>query len=140
MEQKLFTYTFLEEYQQHIRPVIKEIDVFLRGASEPICAKDAACVLDLNVSEVLRILTELGFDGNTMDKQGFLSVMERGSSPVCQMYGREMELGSPSIYTAAQIAYIYGLEEEVVKKACQKLQIKEVTAFVMPLIFAEIPY
>ena len=140
MEQRLFTYTFLEEYQQHIRPAIKEIDVFLRSSCEPICAKEAACVLDLDVAEVLGILTELGLGGNTMSRQVFLMVMERGSSPLCCIFGREMEIGSPPTYTAAQIAYIYGLEETAVKKAFQKLRIKEVTLFVMPLVFAEIPY
>lgn len=138
MERRLFTYTFLEEYKRHIWPAIGEIDVFLRAAEYPLCAADVACVLDVDEREVLSILAEIG--RNDIDKDTFLAIMARGSSSICQMYGREVEIGSPHIYSPSQIAYVYNLDIGAVENACKKIQIKEVTALTMPLVFAQIPF
>ena len=134
---ELSTYTFLEEYRQYIQPAIADVDVFLKTAVVPICAADVACVLEICEEEVKDILRKL--DVQTIDKEVFLAIMRRGSSRVCRLYAREIEAGSPIIYNERQIAYIYNLDAALVKNACQKLQIKDVTAFTMPLVFAQIP-
>jgi len=137
--ERLSTYTFLEEYQQCIQPAIADVDVFLRTTASdvPMCAADVACVLDICEEEVKNILREVGTQ--TIDKEVFFAIMRRGSSKICRLYAREIEAGSPIIYNAPQIAYIYNLDADLVKNACQKLQIKEVTTFTMPLVFAQIP-
>ena len=137
MEGRLFTYTFLEEYQNNIQPALSEIDVFLKTAEYPLYTGDVACVLDIEEAEVIAILEEIGV--GAIDRKAFLSIMQRGSSQICRLYEREMQLGSPQIYTASQIAYIYNLDIGLVKNACQKLQIKEVTNFTIPFVFAQIP-
>ena len=138
MDHKISTYTFLEEFQKYIRPSINEIDLFIKTALFPLAVTDVACVLELDEAEVLSILKKLGLV--TIDKSAFFAIMSQADSRICRLYARELEMGSPPIYTAFQISYIYNLDINDVKNACQKLQIKEVTAFTMPLIFSQIPY
>jgi len=138
MKGQVSTYTFLEEHKRYIQPTIEEIDIFLKTAEHPFQTADVACVLDISKDEVLKIMAEKGI--KTIDEDAFFTIMSAGSNRICVMYAREIEIGSPATYTAAQIAYIYNLDEILVKDACHKLQIKEVTAFTMPLIFANIPY
>ena len=138
MEKRLSTYTFWEEYQRHIEPTIAEIDIFLKTAEYPIDMAQAAYLLDLDEEEVALILAAIKCED--IDKTAFLHIMSVGSSRICRMYAKEVEVGSPLTYTASQLSYIYNLDLEDVKNACKKLQIKEATAFTMPLIFANIPY
>ena len=138
MEKRLFTYTFLEEYQRHIKPAIAEIDVFLKTSEYPLDVAQVAYVLDLDEEEVTSIMTEA--QRKTIDKKTFFIIMASGSSQICRLYHREVEAGSPYTYTPSQLSYIYNLDPEDVKNACEKLQIKEATALTMPLIFANIPY
>ena len=138
MEKRLFTYTFWEEYQRHIRPTIAEIDIFLKTAEYPLDAACVADVLDLGEMEVFSIMAAAGRE--EIDRKTFFIIMTSGSSQICRLYCREVEVGSPPTYTASQLSYIYNLDLEDVKNACKKLQIKEATAFTMPLIFANIPY
>ena len=138
MEKKLSTYTFWEEYQQHIGPTIAEIDIFLKTSEYPLDETRVAYVLDLEKEEVLSIMAASGHDN--IDKEFFFHIMSRGSSRICRLYAKEVEVGSPPTYTASQLSYIYNLDLDDVENACKKLQIKEATAFTMPLIFANIPY
>ena len=138
MDNKLFTYTFWEEYQTHIKPTIAEIDIFLRCAEYPLNIAEVACVLELDEMEIVSIMTKSGL--HIIDRAAFMHIMAAGSSEICGLYRREVEAGSPLTYTPAQLSYIYNLDIDDVKNACKKLQIKEATAFTMPLIFANIPY
>ena len=136
--ERLSTYSFLEEYRQYIQPAIADIDVFLKSAEYPLCAADVACVLDICQSEVAHIMQKSGAD--SISRSVFFDIMRAGQSRICRLYAREFEMQSPIIYSAGQIAYIYNLDDGLVKNACQKLQITEVTANTMPLIFAHIPH
>ena len=138
MDNKLFTYTFWEEYQNHIKPAITEIDIYLRCAEYPLDISEVACVLELDEAEIASIMAKAGL--RTIDRAAFMQIMASGSSEICGLYCREVEVGSPITYTPAQLSYIYNLDIDDVKNACKKLQIKEATAFTMPLIFANIPY
>jgi len=138
MDKKLSTYTFWEEYQTHIRPTIAEIDIFLKSAAYPLDIADVACLLDLEEAEIEGIMHKASL--YEIDLAAFMHIMCAGSSRICRMYCREVEIGSPPTYTVSQLSYIYNLDIEDVKNACKKLQIREATAFTMPLIFANIPY
>jgi len=138
MEKRLSTYTFWEEYQQHIGPTLAEIDIFLKTSDYPLDAARVAYVLDLDEEEVLSITAALG--QGEIGKNTFIQIMTKGSSRICRLYAKEVEMGSPHTYTASQLSYIYNLNLDDVKNACKKLQIKEATAFSLPLIFANIPY
>jgi len=131
------TYTFWEEYQNNIAPRIAAVDLFLKTAEYPLRADLVADVLGLSEIEIYQILNN---DVEKIDKDTFLVIMSQGSSDLCQLYQREMELRSPPTYTCGDIAYIYNLNYSMVENACQMLKIKEVTAFTMPLVFSNIPY
>ena len=137
MDSGLFTYTFLEEYEREIRPAIRRIDVFLKTASFPVSPANAACALDINEDEAAAAMADVGC--KEVDADAFVAMMRRAGSRICKLYQRELQTGSPSVYTAEQIAYIYDLEVGLVKNACQKMQIREITPFVLPLVFALIP-
>jgi len=138
MKKQRYTYSFLDEYNQHISPAIGAIDVFLRTAKYPLSITDVACVLDIDSAEVTDIAT--GINCDAIDKAAFIAIMARGSSRICRMYGREAACGSPPTYSAAQIAYIYNLDIGLVENACDALGIREVTTLTMPLVFSLIPY
>jgi hypothetical protein len=130
-------YTFLEEYKYNIGPRLEEIDILLKSAH----GFSVACVarlLSLDESEILAIMADMG--AKSIDRRGFLHIMKMGSSRLCDLYRRELELKSPPTYTSDDIAYIYDLDSQAVKNAYQKLKIHEATSFTMPLIFAKIPY
>jgi len=100
---------------------------------------DLACVADLlsiSVGEVIDIMNQIGI--GSLDKCGFIQIMERGSSDICGYFRREIELKSPYTYNSTQLAYIYNLNHMEVNNAFQKLEIKEATSFMMPLVFAYI--
>jgi hypothetical protein len=137
-EKQLGTYTFWEEYKKHIGPKVAAIDVFLKTAEYPLDITSVARLLSLSHCEILNIMAKL--NAKTIDKQTFLGIMEAGTSRLCRLFCREVELQSPITYTSEDIAYIYNLDHATVKTACQNLKIKEVTAFTMPLVFAKIPY
>ena len=138
MENGLSTYTFWEEYQRHIQPTLAEIDIYVKTAEYPLDMAHVAYVLDLDENEVRSIMDAAGC--HEIDKKAFFTIMASGSSRICHLYAKEVEIGSPPTYTASQLSYVYNLDLDDVKNACKKLQIKEATAFTMPLIFANIPY
>ena len=130
-------YTFLDEYRDCIRPRIREIDTFLRLRDE-FCVACVAQILSVCEEEVVQIMEILGLE--KIDRQNFMSIMQRGSSRICQLYARELNVKSPPTYTSEDIAYIYNLDLQAVKDAYQILKINEVTSFTMPLVFGKIEY
>jgi len=138
MEERLFVYTFWEEYTRYIRPSITKIDILLKSAEYPLDMSCVGQVLDIPRKEVASIMLRAGLD--KIDREAFLHIMANGSSRICHLYRKEVEIGSPPTYTASQLSYIYNLDINDVKNACEKLQIKEATVLTMPLIFANIPY
>ncbi|MCL2752992.1 MAG: hypothetical protein FWE44_02445 [Defluviitaleaceae bacterium] len=128
--------SFLEEYEQNIVPNIEAIDVFLKSAKPPFDVHCVADLLSINESEISSLLNRIGI--KHLDKSAFLQVMSNGSSKLCKMLKKEIELGSPLTYTSWELGYIYNLDYTSVKNAYRKLQIKEATSFTMPLVFAHI--
>ena len=138
MDKQLFAHTFLEEYEVYIKPALSKIDVFLKTSEYPLCASDVACVLEIDEAEVQSILHKI--DKAAIDKCTFFDIMTKGTSAICRLFSREVEIGSPPTYTPNQVAYIYNLDVSAVKNACQKLKIKEITTFTLNLVFANIPF
>ena len=65
--------------------------------------------------------------------------MEEGSSNICKIFKRELETGSPFIYTREQFAYIYDFDTGLVNDICAKLNIKELTWQNIPTVFGHLP-
>ena len=126
--------SYLEVYTDEIVPRLRAIDLRLKSGDD-IELSDAADLLGIVKDEVM--LLRGGAPGN-LSADEFLRLMLRGSSTVCGMYRRELERHSPVIYTAADIAYIYGLDRELVQAAFDKLSASAVTEYLLPEVFAEI--
>ena len=127
--------SFLDEYDKKIRPLLEEIDLFLKIEEEPFNPKQVADLLFLDEGEVEIIAGPRAL----IDKDIFMYIMSKGSSWICRMYQRELEVKSPPTYKGGELAYIYDLDADMVEAACKELKIKEVTAFTMPLVFARVP-
>jgi hypothetical protein len=124
----------LEVYIDEIIPWLQAIDLQLKSGDE-IDTVTAADLLKISEDEMTFLR---GGASRNVTSNEFLDLMRRGSSDVCGMYRRELERRSPVIYTADDIAYIYGLEHELVQMAFDKLNANAVTEYLLPEVFAEI--
>ncbi|MCL2698703.1 MAG: hypothetical protein FWE68_00145 [Defluviitaleaceae bacterium] len=124
--------SYLEVYTDEISPRLKAIDLQLKSG-EDIDTDTAADLLDLTADE-LRVLGVV----RSVTPEEFLTLMRRGPSGICGLYRRELERRSPVTYTADDIAYIYGLDHELVNAAFDKLNASAVTEYMLAEIFAEI--
>ena len=131
---KLIKTSYLEVYIDEIIPRLQAIDLRLKSGDDFDIAT-VANLLDITEEEV--IFLRRGESGY-IDAHEFLELMRLGSSDVCGMYRRELERRSPIIYTAEDIAYIYGLEPERVHAAFEKLNASAITEYLLPEVFAEI--
>jgi len=128
---------FWDNYCLEISPRLTEIDVLLKTTEPPYDIEYIADLLDITVNEIKSILGQT--DIRDIDKKDFFSILENGSGKLCGFYRREVDCGSPNIYSADKISYIYQIKINDVKKALDSLGIKEVTTLTIPLLFANIP-
>ena len=126
--------SYLEVYIDEIIPWLQAIDLQLKSGDE-IEMVTAADLLKISEDEMMFLR---GGTSRNVTSNEFLELMRRGSSDVCGMYRRELERSSPVIYTADDIAYIYGIEHELVQTAFDKLNANAVTEYLLPEVFAEI--
>jgi hypothetical protein len=119
-----------------ISPKLKEIDTYVKCSGSRFDVQEVASVLYLTPEEVHSIMKEKDIDN--IDKKNFFTVMRGGSSDICKLFRREIECGSPYIYTKNDISYIYDLDPETVNKACDDLRIKELTSYMLPELFSHI--
>ena len=126
--------SYLEVYIDEIIPWLQAIDLQLKSG-DAIDMVTAADLLKISEEELIFLR---GRSSRNVTSNEFLDLMRRGSSDVCGMYRRELERRSPVIYTADDIAYIYGLEHELVQMAFDKLNANAVTEYLLPEVFAEI--
>ncbi len=128
--------TFLEYYVTVIRPQLMEIDLLIKTSCKRLPVSEAANALCLTNDEVKQIMQNQHI--KAINRRNFFKIMEQGSSNICKLFKREVESGSPHIYSRENISYIYGLELSEVNKVCDKLKIKEITPFTLPDVFSEI--
>ena len=126
--------SYLEVYIDEIIPRLQAIDLRLKSG-DGIDPMTAANLLGITEDEIDYLRRG---ESQNIAAHEFLDLMRRGSSAVCGMYRRELERHSPVIYTADDIAYIYGLEPERVLTAFDKLNATAVTEYLLPEVFAEI--
>jgi hypothetical protein len=128
---------YLEMYLAVIKPAINNIDIFIKS-SDYYSLKEVCNLLGMSEQEVIRIMNDN--DIAELNRRTFFTILSRGSNPLCIMYRKEMEVGSPYIYSKDNIAYIYNINLESVIIACEKLKIEVITKMTLPLVFNEIPY
>jgi hypothetical protein len=127
---------FWEFYTSAIKPKLIEIDLLLRSAEENVSVTETADALSVSLDEVKSIMKQKNIP--EIDVPNFMTIMESGSSTICKLYKREIECGSPFTYTREHISYIYDLDLATVNSACDRLGIKEATAFTLPALFSQI--
>lgn len=122
-------------YFNKIMPKIKEIDISLKE-KRIISFKETINLLDLKEQELLKIIKELNI--TKINKKNFIKIMLKGESFICQIFKRELECGSPSLYSPKDISYIYNLEEYKVFKAFEFLELEFITTNQIPTILIQI--
>lgn len=133
MRKNCVTMSVLEWYYVEIRSALKDIDIYMRekeGDAVPL--NKASELLRIGMCEIKALLNDL--DARVITKKTFFEIMRRGSSDVCGLYAREVECGSPFVYTPEQVSYIYGADKEDVSYAFGKLHIKIATEYTLPII------
>ena len=128
--------TFLDYYEQEIKPQIAAIDIFLKSEEPPYDSALAGELLEMEPSAWKELLAEEGVTFIT--RAIFFQLMKRGTSHLCGMFRRATELYLPEAYTAEVIAYIFDLPIEAVRKAAEKTGEKTFTDATLPQIFSEI--
>lgn len=136
-------YTYSDYYADYITPKLEEIDIFIKTSGQRIECLRAAEILELPPAEVFSILAELrGFKSRPiwLRRPEFFEVMERGSSPICGLYRREVECGSPPVYSRDQIAYIYGIDVKKIDAVCDSMCLEEMPAYMLPQVFDRVVF
>lgn len=137
IENKIRPNNFWELYKMEIKPLLQEIDIFIKSIEDNASIAEAADLLYISEDEIKNIMDKQNI--YEINRDSFISIMENGSSKICRMFKRELELNSPFAYKRDEIAYIYDLELTDVNCACDILGIKEATSYTLPILFANIP-
>jgi len=127
---------FQELYESMVAPRLAMIDISMKTRQFALTPLETSAMLMISESEVNRLMQERGSD--IIDRATFFSIMKAGSSWLCGLYKRECEIGSPYVYTSDDVAYIYGIEEPVVREAFAKAGVSEATQYTLPLVFRQI--
>ena len=128
--------TFQDYYEREIKPQIAAIDIFLKSEEPPYDAEIVGELLDIPPKEWRQILQEEKISFIT--RGIFFQLMKRGSSPLCGMFRRAMELYLPEAYTPEVIAYIFDLPIAAVRKAAEEIGEKTFTDAMLPFVFSKI--
>lgn len=128
--------TFLEYYQQEIRPRIMAIDTFLKSEPQPYAVEQVAHLFHLSATELGQLLDQEKF--MIITRGVFLHLMQLAPAPFCRMFGREISCGMPTVYSPDDISYIYGIEIGLVQGAATKLGRKYFSATELMDLFGEI--
>lgn len=128
--------TFLEYYQRKIQPQIEEIDIFLKSEEPPYNSDIVGDLLEIPSEKWEQILQEEKISFIT--RGIFFQLMKRGSSPLCGMFRRAVELYLPEAYTPDVIAYIFDLDTDAVRKAARETGQRTFTDKMLPELFSKI--
>lgn len=111
--------TYLEYYEKEIAPRIRAIDVFLKTEPQPYHMADVARLLMLSKEKLAQLAEEKKIE--FLSTGTFLFFLLKTDSPICNLITRELDIGSPQVYSVEDISYIYHLEKEDVKTAAEEM-------------------
>jgi hypothetical protein len=124
-------------YKQAYAPVFMEIDVLLKTMNRPLTLAQAADALHVSTGCIQRLMKRENID--KLDQRGFMTLMRMGESAVCRLYQREIIKGCKTVYSPADIAYIYGLDEGHVAAVSTRLGKRQWEACQVPELLKQIP-
>ena len=128
--------SYLEVYQTEIAPQLQSLDIILKSMDEPLTITEASEALYISEMEIKDIVRRFGI--NEIDQQSFLKIMSEASSPICRLYQRELDRGSPYVYTREDISYIYSIPIDIIVQACEDLGLVKLTAYTLPDLFSHV--
>jgi len=128
--------SFFDIYISEISPKIKLIDVFLQSSESPFEVEEVSNILDISHKETIKIMAVENI--TEISKSNFFKIMLKGSSYICKLFKREIDCGSPTLYTAYDVSYIYGIDESKIENAYRFLNIQFATESMLPAIFTQI--
>lgn len=114
-------FNFLDYYNKNIFPVIQSIDIITKSNEKNIDIKHISTLLDLSENEIKYILNSKSY--NNINSDNIATIMLNGSSFVCGIFRKTMNIGCPKFYTAYDIAYIYSFKYQYIKSIFESLNI-----------------
>ena len=130
------TCSFWDRYKADIVPKLEEIDIVLKTFENDLTVREVSEILMISEKEILQIIHNESIEN--IDKEAFLKIMEQGSNFICSIFRREIECGSPYVYTKENISYIYDIPIDKISYACKLLNIEIITTNVLPMVFAAV--
>ncbi|MBM6830093.1 hypothetical protein H9X85_11065 [Anaerotignum lactatifermentans] len=127
--------TFLDYYEKRIQPGIAAADLLLKTARRSFSMEKAAAVLGISSQEAAEIL---GRSDTPVRREDFLRLMRKGTSPLCQMFRRQLFVGLGGALTQEEVSYIYDIEIGVVQAAAKKTGMEQIPSSLLPLLFSAI--
>lgn len=128
--------TFLEYYEREIMSRLMMADLMLKTQQEPYDPVQTLFCLQMTQTQAEELLETPLQAGITQAQM--LSLLQKGHSVLCRMFQRELRCGLPSVYTPAQISYIYDLELEQVEQAATKTGLVFCKGKQLPMLFSAI--
>lgn len=125
----------IDIYNNQIVPKIKEMDIFLK-TEENIPFEQVCNILNITKTQLENILKNI--NENHVNNKNFMYIILNGDSFICNVIKREIQCGSPYLYTPKQIAYIYDLDYQKVKEAYDFLNLDKITSKEIPAILIQI--
>lgn len=129
-------YSFWDKYKEVTIPKLEKIDILLKTVDDGVSIEQACEVLLISKEEIFEILGTR--DIELLDKSLFLKIIANATSDICCLYQREVSCGSPYIYSAENVSYIYEIPLDKIDCACKTLDISVITSGTLPILFRNI--
>lgn len=127
---------FLEYYNKSICPKIRSIDIAIKSHEQNLDIKYISSLLDLSESEIVYILKQKHI--TAISSEDIITIMLNGSSYICKIFRKTLNIGCPKFYTAEELSYTYLIDYKKVKGIYENLNIDKVTANDFPIIFEKL--
>lgn len=127
--------TFLDYYEKRIQPGIAAADLLLKTERRAFSLMKAAGILEISPKEAEEIM---GKKDALVRREDFIRLMQKGTSPLCQMFRRQLFVGLGETLTQEEVSYIYDIEIGVVQMAARNLGMENVPPSLLPLLFSAI--
>ena len=129
--------SYWDFFQHYYSPQLKKIDLLIKTMDRVLSVEEASRALHLNENLIKKIMAEKNI--SIIDKEGLLSILMHGDSPLCGLLQREFMRGSPSMYSPEDISYVYGLQKEHVESVFQNSGFNErVSAETLPQVLDKV--
>lgn len=130
--------SFLTIYNNIICPKLKSIDIAIKATYENIDPKTISSILDISQKELSEIIKVKHI--HRLCSQDIPTIMLNGSSYICKIFRKTLNVGCPTEYTALEISYIYNIDYALINEACTKLNKYSFKEDELPLLFEHISF